>query len=268
MIWALSIVAIVGALAGLLAGLLGVGGGIVIVPALRWLSGPLGLPAEHVMHVAVATSMAVIVPTAIRSAFAHHRRGTVDLDRLRQWAPFAAAGSLIAGLVAGHIPTGGLSLIFGLVALWAGIRMVQPSRNQERQITLPVFADRSIAAAIGMLSCWMGIGGGTLSVPTLSLLGEAPHRAVGTGAALGAAIATPGLLGLIWSGWGVTGYTRWHIGFVDLRLVALLLPLSLLCAPFGARLAHQLAAARLKKTFGIFLCIAALSMLVGMTTRR
>jgi uncharacterized protein len=261
--WSLALIAAVGVLAGLLAGLLGVGGGIVIVPALRWLGHGLGLPAEHVMHIAVATSMAVIVPTTLRSAFAHHARGAVDIAKLIQWAPFAALGSFCAGLVAGRIPTQGLSLVFGIVALWAGLRMVLETKVAPNQRQLAAWLERTIAASIGVLSCWMGIGGGTLSVPTLSWLGVPPHRAVGTGAALGAAIAIPGLAGLVWSGLGVTGQTRWHIGFVDLELLVVLLPFSLLMAPVGVMLAHRLPAASLKRVFGIFLCAASVSMLLS-----
>jgi uncharacterized protein len=267
-IWILGVIAAIGALAGLLAGLLGVGGGIVIVPALRWLSGSLSLPASHVMHIAVATSMAVIVPTTLRSAFAHHARGSVDLAKLRHWAPFAALGSFVAGLAAGHIPTEGLSLVFGIVAVWAGTRMAAGRADRRQPLQLTPVIDRTIATTIGILSCWMGIGGGTLSVPTLTWLGMPPHHAVGTGAALGATIAVPGLAGLVWSGRHVADYTPWHLGFVDLRLMAILLPFSLLCAPLGVKLAHRLPAAQLKRVFGIFLCLAAGSMLLSVIHTR
>jgi uncharacterized protein len=259
----LIILAVAGLSAGILAGLLGVGGGILLVPLLRLLADRLGLPPDHAMHIAVATSMAVIVPTAISSTRGHAQRGAVDQPILRRWGPAMAIGALAASLSGGWISTLGLSLVFALTAGFIGVRMALGLGAREGAGQLPAIPQQiGLAGLIGAISAWMGIGGGTLSVPALSRFGTAMHRAVGTGAALGLAISVPALLGWIASGWPEYGFSVKQLGFVNVPIAAVLLPATLLAAPWGVRLAHHLPAAKLKRLFGVFLLLSAVAIIL------
>ena len=251
-----------GVVAGLLAGLLGVGGGIVVVPVLFWVLGALDFPQETAMTIAVATSLAVIVPTSIASARAHAAKGTLDRDLLRRWAPPMVAGALVGGLLSFVLDGGDLTLIFGLVALAVAVNMAVPrTLVLTERVPASTPATAGIAGGIGTVSALMGIGGGTLSVPILSLFSFPPHRAVGTAAAFGVVIAVPGVLGFVASGWGAPLRPPWSLGYVSLPAAAILFPVTTLMAPVGARIAHRLPAARLKLAFALFLGITAGRML-------
>jgi uncharacterized protein len=258
-VYAIAIILGVGALAGILAGLLGVGGGIVVVPALRLLAAPLQLPTGHLMHIAVATSAAVILPTSLISARAHAKRGALDTELMWRWGPWMAAGSFCAALAGGRIASDALAIVFAAVAAVVGLHMARASSGFKLGDALPgIPMQWAIAGAVGVVSSWMGIGGGTLSVPILTLYQTPVHRAVGTGAALGVFIAAPALAGWIISGWGrIEGG---YLGFVNLPLAALLLVPMVILAPFGAQLAHFLPAQRLKRLFGVFLIFTALAL--------
>lgn len=256
--------ALTGMIAGVLAGLLGVGGGIVIVPVLFWVLTLLNVAPEYASHLAVATSLATIIPTSISSMRSHAKRGTVDKPLLRLWGAGVFAGALIGGLLAKVIPGDGLRALFGVVALAVAVNMAIP-KTLVIQDHLPVRAwvNRAIAGVIGVISALMGIGGGTLSVPTLTAFSFPPHRAVGTAAALGLLIAVPGVAGFIWAGWGIDDLPPGSLGYVSLPAAALIAPMSFLFAPLGARLAHALNPANLKRAFALFLAITALRMLTG-----
>lgn len=253
---------LIGGLSGILAGLLGVGGGIVIVPALTFLGPVLGLAPEVTVHAAVATSVALIVPTSITSARSHHRRGAVDFTILKVWGPAIGLGAFLAGAVAAYIPTKVLGVIFGTVAILVGLLMSRGRPVPALSETLPAKpVQGAIAGVIGLLSSWMGIGGGSLSVPTLSAFGVPVHRAVGTSSALGLCISLPGLAGWIYSGWGVDSSTAPHFGFIQLIPFGLMLVPMITLAPVGVRLAHALPAQRLRRIFGIFLILTASTLL-------
>ncbi|MCO6383683.1 TSUP family transporter [Oceanicola sp. 502str15] len=251
-----------GAVAGVLAGLLGVGGGIVIVPVLFWLFGWLGVPDAVAMHVAVATSLATIIPTSISSARSHHKKGAIDADLLKSWAPVIFVGALIGGLLSKVIASSGLTLIFGVIALLVAINMALPKKI--------VLADELpkgpvtrglVPGFIGVFSALMGIGGGTLSVPTLTAFSFPVHRAVGTAAAFGLVIAVPAVIGFIWSGLGVPLRPPYSLGYVSLPAAVLIFSASVFTAPVGSKIAHSLDPARLKLAFAAFLFLSALKML-------
>ena len=251
-----------GVVAGTLAGLLGVGGGIVIVPILFLVFEGLDFPDATLMQVAVATSLLTIIPTSIASARAHHARGNVDTALLRRWGPWVFAGALVGGLLSFVLSGDALRLVFGLVALVVAVNMAVPS-----QLVLGPHLPRSTAAqggtagAIGTFSALMGIGGGTLSVPVLSAFSYPTHRAVGTAAAFGFLIAVPAVLGFVWSGLGEPGRPPLSLGWVNLAAAAVIFPVTTLVAPVGARIAHRLPAERLRLVFAIFLGLTALRML-------
>ncbi|MCU0976487.1 MAG: sulfite exporter TauE/SafE family protein [Steroidobacteraceae bacterium] len=259
-----ALVALAGAFGGVLAGLLGVGGGIVIVPVLEFALGAAGVPADVRMHLAVGTSLASIVPTALSSSRAHRRRGAVDEQIARRWIPPIAAGAAAGAVAAAFVSGGVLRAVFGVVALAvAAVMLLRPEPQAAGAGRTVTPGPRGWPAGIGFVSALMGIGGGTLSVPALSRRGLPIHRAVGTSAWLGLWIALPAAAGFAWLGLGRPGLPPGCLGFVSLPGLAVLVPASVLAAPFGARIAHGLSRRALRAAFGVFLLLVALRMLWG-----
>jgi len=250
-----------GAVAGVTAGLLGVGGGIVLVPVLWNLFTGLGVDESIRMHIAVGTSLATIIATSFSSVRAHHRRGAVDFALLRSWGPWIFAGVIAGTALAGYVKGPVLTLIFASVALVVAIYMGFGRPDWRLADHVPEGAPKAlIASVIGTVSAMMGIGGGTLGVPILSLCGYPIHRAVGTAAAIGFIIGIPGAVGFMISGWGVPNLPPLSLGYVNLLGFALIFPTSTLLAPYGARLAHGLNTRQLKRVFAVFLGFTALRM--------
>ncbi len=253
---------IAGVAAGLLAGLLGVGGGIVIVPVLFWVLEGQGFSASMAMIVAVGTSLATIIPTAWSSARAHRNKGNYDAALFRAWAPYIFLGALAGGLASFVLDGTHLKLIFGSVALVVALNMAMPG-SVKLAASLPQskWVSGTIGSMIGFVSALMGIGGGTFSVPALTAYSVPTHRAVGTAAAFGLVIAVPGAFGFILSGLTEPMRPPFSLGYVNLAAVAAIVPMTVLFAPVGARLAHALPALHLKRAFAVFLAITAIRML-------
>lgn len=248
--------------AGVLAGLLGVGGGIVIVPVLSSMLGLTGTTEDVAMHVAVGTSLASIIPTAISSNRAHYRHGAVDVDLLKSWAPAVAVGVLLGAALASVAKGAALSAVFGVVALGVALYMSLVPESVRLADHPPTgWLKNVIAATIGAISAMMGIGGGSLTVPTLALSNYPIRRAVGTSSAIGLVIAVPGALGFIVGGWGTAGLPALSLGYVNLLGLALIVPASMAAAPFGARLAHSIPPVWLRRAFAVFLGLTSLKML-------
>jgi uncharacterized membrane protein YfcA len=248
-----------GCIAGVMAGLFGIGGGIVIVPVLDTVLGFLGTDPAIRMHVAVATSLATIIPTSISSARAHHRRQSVDLKIVKRWAIWIFIGSIAGAFVASQLHSNVLAIIFATLALLIAVKMLfwPESRNLTEDVPnnwlMPV-----IPTLIGGLSSMMGIGGGTFSVMTLTIFGVPIHRAVGTAALFGLVISLPGTLGFIVTGYSDARVPAGSLGYVNLIGFALIAPATVLSAPLGAKLAHAYSARKLSMAFGFFLIIASL----------
>jgi uncharacterized protein len=248
-------------LAGFVAGLLGVGGGIVTVPVMFNLFALMGLPPDLTMQIAVGTSLATIVPTGIMSARSHLRRGSVDRDLLRAWVPFVLAGTLLAVLIARWVDGRVLMVVFAVVALAVAADMFLRGDRTEVARGFPNEpAKRATGFGIGTVSTLMGIGGGTLSVPILSALGYPIRLAVGTAAAVGVVIAIPGAIGFVVNGIGIDGRPPFSLGYVNLIAFATLLPAALLMPPLGARVAHLIPPRALRLCFGAFLLLTSLRM--------
>lgn len=256
-----------GAIAGVLAGLLGVGGGIVIVPVLFILFDYLDIPPQISMHIAVATSLATIIPTSISSARSHHKKGSIDIDMLKSWAPLIFIGAAIGGVLSKYLASSSLTLIFGVIALLVSINMALPKKVViADELPKGVVGKGLLPSFIGGFSALMGIGGGTLSVPILSAFSFPIHRAVGTASAFGLVIAIPAVIGFIWSGWSADLRPPYSIGYVSIPAAVLIFSVSVFTAPLGAKLAHSLNPANLKKAFALFLFITSLRMLwVGLS---
>lgn len=256
-----------GVVAGFIAGLLGVGGGIVIVPVLYLLFTALGVAEEVRMHVAVGTSLSTIVFTSYSSLSAHNRKGAVDWELFKSWAPGIIVGVLIGTAIASVISGKSMTAIFGGIALLVAGWMAFSPTGLQVFPGLPTGALKyAVTACIGIISALMGIGGGTLSVPTMTLCGYPIHRAVGTASAVGFLIGVPGTIGMIVGGWGKAGLPIGSLGYVNLLGLALILPASMLMAPFGARAAHALPVRGLKIAFAVFLAATAVKMISSIWT--
>ncbi|MEM7522278.1 MAG: sulfite exporter TauE/SafE family protein [Pseudomonadota bacterium] len=251
----------VGAAAGVLAGLLGVGGGIVIVAALFIAFEALGHPAETMMHVCVATSLATITPTSLRAFAAHHARGGADIPLLRGWSPWIALGAVIGVLIASVARSDLLAMVFAVAAFFVALQMGLAPASARLASAPPTGLRRNAAAtALGGVSTIMGIGGGTFGVPLLTLWGVPVHRAVATAAGFGAIIALPATIGFIAAGWGAPDRPAFTLGYVHLPAVAVITPMTVLCAPYGAKLAHSADPKTLRLIFAAFLAVTALNM--------
>lgn len=250
-----------GVIAGIIAGLLGVGGGIVTVPVLEYMLRFAQVESQWRMHVAVATSLAAIIPTAISSTRAHHARGAVDWSLAKAWAVPMLLGALAGSVLAVHAKDAVLTTMFGVVAAIVAIKMALPLDHVRFAQSVPRGVGGGlIATLIGGVSVMMGIGGGTISVPTMTLAGEPIHRAVGTAAFFGLVIGLPGTAGYLLARPGVD--LPWAtVGLVSLLGVAIIAPGTVLSAPLGAFIAHRLTRRQLSAAFGFFLFIVAARML-------
>lgn len=250
-----------GLTAGLIAGLLGVGGGIVIVPVLFHLFTLLGFDPAITMHLAVGTSLASIVPTSISAVRSHLLRDAVDVVLLRRWAPAVVVGVVCGAAVASAVQGAVLTALFGTVALMVALYMTfVPDRVRLRD-SLPGPAVQSVmAAVIGAFSAMMGIGGGTLTVPSLVLCDYPIRRAVATSSAVGMIIAVPGAIGFMVAGAGMPGLPPFSLGYVSLLGLVLIVPTAMITAPIGARLAHSVNPRVLKRAFALFLVLTSAHM--------
>lgn len=237
--WWLAYLAI-GATVGFLAGLLGIGGGMVMVPTLAFVFTAKGFPLEHLMHLSLATSMATIPFTSVASVGAHHRHGAVDWAVAKSMAPGIVAGALLCSIGAGFVPTQPLAIFFSCFLFYAALQMfVEVKSNPLRKLPGPggLFA---AGAAIGGFSSLLAAGGAFLSIPFFVRCNVPLKRATGTAAANGFPIAMAGTLGYVIQGSRVSGLPEWSLGYVYLPAMALIVATSMPLAPLGARLAHRL----------------------------
>ncbi len=250
-----------GAVSGFLAGLLGIGGGIVLVPGLFFALNAFGYDGDHVMHIAIGTSLAIIIPTGVSSVRAHWKHGAVQIDLVRRIGIGILAGVAVGTVIANHITGETLNIIFaGALLLLAVIMASDPSRFSLADKVPGQPWSAMMGAVIGMLSTLMGIGGATISVPYMTLHRVPIHQAIATASALGLLISIPAALGFILIGWGVSGLPPFSVGYVNLLACAVIVPASVLMAPFGARVAHRVAVRPLRRIFAIFIAVVAVRM--------
>jgi uncharacterized protein len=255
---------ITGALAGLFGGLLGLGGGAVVVPALIFVFSSLGMSSDWVSHQAVGTSLVTVIGTGLAATLAHHRRGAVRWGLVLALVPGILAGAGLGSILAGLLPELWLRRVFGLFLLYTGLRMLLAgSGAAPADAPLPGrLVSALVGLGIGTLSALVGIGGGTLTVPFLVRHGVPMRGAVATSSACGVPIAVAGSLGFVISGWGRDGLPAGSIGFVYWPAAVLVLVASMPLAPVGARLAHRLPVKVLKRVFGIVLLLVSLRLLL------
>ena len=252
-----------GVFAGVLAGLLGVGGGIVIVPVLFFIFQSFGVSPESAMVVATATSLATIIPTSISSIRSHKQKGSVDFDLLKCWAVFIFIGVLAGSWLVTRINGTWLTALFGVIASLSALNMLLRTDKSHLFQSLPGKAGQvAMSTSIGFFSSMAGIGGGTISVPLLTLYNYPAHKAVGTAAAIGLIISFPGAATMLIFGRSPADAPIGTFGLVNLLAFLCIAPLTVLFAPVGASLASRLDAIKLKKVFAVVLLITGIRMLV------
>jgi uncharacterized membrane protein YfcA len=253
---------VLGTFTGFCAGLLGVGGGMLMVPFLTLLFSALGFPDEAIVHMAIATSMATIVFTSVSSVRAHSQRGAVRWDIVWRLAPGILFGGMVgAGKVFAILKTGWLSLMFAVFVGYSAVRMLQ-KRKIAADRTLPGTPGMVAAGAgIGFVSSLVGAGGAFVSVPFMTRRNVPIHHAVGTSAALGFPIAMASVAGYVWSGLRYTDLPPGSLGYIYLPALALIAAASVCTAPFGARMAHRMNMEQLRRVFAVLLLCLAIYML-------
>ncbi|OSP55589.1 sulfite exporter TauE/SafE family protein [Pseudoruegeria sp. SK021] len=251
-----------GAIAGIISGLLGVGGGIILVPAFYYAFNGLGFHPDQLMQICVATSTGTIIVTSLRSVTSHFKRGAVSLELILDWGPFVALGSILGVLAAASLRSQQLQLVFGGIGVSLGLYMLLGKRSWRISEALP---GRILSAVygtlIGFFSALMGIGGGSFTVPLLTAYNVPPHRAVGTSPGFGLMIAVPGFITFLLTGWGLPDKPPFTVGYVNLPAVALIMAMSVVTVPIGVALAHRLSPARLRLVFALTVLILAGNML-------
>ncbi|WP_371324109.1 sulfite exporter TauE/SafE family protein [Dechloromonas sp. ZY10] len=255
--WLLAYLAL-GAFVGFFAGLLGVGGGGIMVPVLTTMFAAQAFPREHMVHLALGTSMAAIVLTSLSSMRAHHAHGAVRWDIVKGIAPGVLFGTFAGTFVAAAAPTRPLAIFFGAFMAYVSLQMIlnvkpKPSRELPGSGGLT-----AVGTGIGVISALVAIGGGSLSVPFMTWCNVKMQNAIGTSAAIGLPIALAGAAGYLINGWSTEGLPEWSVGYVYLPALILISAVSTFTAPLGARLAHRLPVATLKKIFaGVLILLSA-----------
>lgn len=252
----------IGAFAGVLAGLLGVGGGIVLVPAFFYCFQAIGYDGPQLMQVCLATSLATIIVTSIRSVLSHHKKGAVEWSILRGWGPGIVIGAAVGVMVAAQLRSEVLQGIFGGLGLMIGLYMGFGNSDWRLGDAMPKGIARVVVSPfIGFLSVLMGIGGGSFGVPLMTLYGTAIHRAVATAAGFGVIIAVPGVIGFLLVDVDPASRPPFTIGAVNIAAFAVIVAMTTFTAPLGVKLAHRMNPKPLKRVFAVFLVLVALNML-------
>jgi uncharacterized membrane protein YfcA len=251
----------VGAVIGVAAGLLGIGGGMIAVPFMTFVFTAMQFPAEHIVHMAIATSLATILATSVSSVRAHHKRGAVLWPVAARLAPGILAGSLAGARIASSLPSRTLAAVFALFVGFSATQMLL-DRKPKPNRTLPGTAGMlGAGGVIGVVSAIVGAGGAFISVPFMTWCNVRIHNAVATSASLGFPIAAAGTLGYAIAGWNQTTGIPGAVGFIHVPALVSVACASVLTAPLGAKLAHSLDTKQLKRMFAILLYLLSAYML-------
>ncbi|MBX3596409.1 MAG: sulfite exporter TauE/SafE family protein [Rhizobiaceae bacterium] len=258
-------IAAAGVASSLLAGIFGIGGGAILVPVFYQVFGLLGVDDAVRMHLSVGSSLAIIVPTSLRSFLAHRSRGAVDDEIIKSFVIAVPAGVIIASLSAAYISSAGLRIIFTTFTLLFGLRLLFNRDNWRLGNEVPGNPWRSMVGFfIGFFSTLLGIGGGIINNTFMTLFGRPIHQAVATSAGVGVLIAIPGTLGYIWAGWGNPLLPIGSSGFINWIAVALIIPIALVVTPIGVGIAHRMAKRPLEIGFGLFCLIVSIRFFISL----
>ena len=254
---------IAGFISGLIAGLLGVGGGLVIIPVVYYILNFYGYSLDISMHVAIASSIGVICVNSISSVYAHYKLGNIEIEVLKKWYIGVVLGSILGAFFASSINGNLLVIIFVFIASLVAISMflnfnIILANNLPKNFLL----NNTISFIIGFFSVLIGIGGGSFSVPTLTVFGKNIHRAVGTSASIGFFIAVPGFITYALTGWQIQGLPNYSLGYVSLPIVIIVASVSIFTAPLGAKLSNQTNKRTLKFFFATFLLLICVTLVI------
>lgn len=256
----LAMLLVIGAFAGVLAGLLGVGGGIVLVPAFFYAFQTLGYDGPQLMQICLATSLATIIVTSVRSVLSHNKKGAVDWGILRTWAPGIAVGAVLGVALAANLSSTFLQGLFGCVGIVIGLYLGFGRAEWRLGQDMPRGLARVILSpVVGFMSVLMGIGGGSFGVPLMTLYNQPIHRAVATAAGFGVLIAVPSVIGFLLL--DVQDAPPLTLGAVNLVAFVIIIAMTLITAPWGVRLAHAMDPKPLRRAFAVFITLVALNML-------
>lgn len=255
----------VGAVAGVLAGLMGIGGGLIIVPMLVFCFSLQGVAHEHIMHLALGTSLASIIFTSVSSFIAHHKRGAVHWDIVRKIVPGIIVGTLVGAYIASLMSTNVLKGFFVFFLYYVAVQILLDKKPKASRTLPGISGIFGVGNVIGVVSSLLGIGGGTLSVPFMLWCNIAVHSAIGTSAAIGFPIAVAGAIGYVLTGLRIdTGLPAYSVGYIYFPALLGIVCASMLTAPLGVRIAHWLPVPKLKRVFAVLLFVVATKMLVGL----
>ena len=246
-----------GLVAGFVAGLFGIGGGFVIVPALLLVFTVFDVDSDVLTHVAIGTSLATIIVTSSRSVHAHNKKGAVDLNIIKDWAPWLVVGVAGGLILAQYMDGRSLKWIFSIGVFLMGLHFISPVlRDVKLADEMPSGIVRAgLASFLGGFSALLGIGGGTIAILTMTMCGRPIHQAVATAAGFGVIIAVPGAIGFAVLGMGEEALPSGSFGYVNLIAVAAITAMTFITAPLGAKAAHALNAPSLKRVFGVYLVV-------------
>ena len=255
-----------GSLAGLLAGLLGIGGGVILVPLFLWLFPLAGIPEQIAVHTAFGTSLAIIIPTSISSTFGHRKRGNVDWHMVSFLALGGILGALLGSTAAAYVPGEKLKAFFGLLQIAIALKLIlfhphlppeRPDRPSKGQLAC-------VGLAGGCFSAFFGVGGGVVAVPMMLIILQLPiHLAVGNSSALIVASSFAGTIGYILHGLQEGGHAPFSLGYVNILVATIVAPVTIVCARLGVRLASRTSQEKLVKAFAVLLIIVGLKILFG-----
>lgn len=256
----------VGVVVGILAGLLGVGGGLVIVPALTYFFEAQGFPRQGGIQLALGTSLATILFTSLSSARAHHLNGFVDWSLVKRISPGILVGTYLGGVVAARLDSTVLKVVFTVFLVLVALQILSGAKPRPTRTLPGAPGTTGVGLAIGAVSSWVGIGGGSMSVPFMLWCNVDPRRAVGTSAAIGFPIALAGAVTYVVNGLGANTGVPHAVGYIHVPALVGVSVFSMLMAPLGARLASRLDPARVKRWFAWLLLAVAAKMLYSLVS--
>jgi len=256
-----------GSIGGFLSGLLGIGGGIIFVPAIYFILKNFGIGEEYIMHIAIATSLAVVLATGFTSAYHHNKKASVDLTIIKRWAPFVVIGVILGSFLASYIQSDNLKKIFSVLMFFLAASMVfkkkeknikKDSKKDSKYIIYP------FCLALGLISSIIGIGGSVLSIPMMTHMGYSVKKSIGTGSALTVVVSIPGIISYMIAGYPhMAELPDFSIGYINLIIVGQIIPTSILTASWGVKASHCLPKLLLKRIFALLLIIVSIRMFMS-----
>ncbi len=247
---------------GFVAGLFGIGGGLITVPFLYYIFGQLGIDEKYIMHLAVGTSFAIIIPTSTVSVLTHHKFNAVDFNIVKNYGIFVITGVVIGTIFAATLKTKSLVLFFSIVILFLGVYLLLIKEREQNIVSeMKLYLKVILGVVVGFISAIMGIGGAVMNVPIFKYFGYSINKAIGSAAAIGFLIAVFGAIGFLISGSYLKTNLPLSIGFLNVPAFLIFIPITTFMARLGARTVHKINKKKISKIFGLFLLLVAIKFL-------